>query len=177
MSNEDNTNEASTLSRLINAANEQELLTTLITDAEEQLKQRKEDLRRVVEDTIPTLLSESGLQGLTLRSGKTISIKKSYFASIPKKDPVKATAAFKWLFDNGYKDTVKRVIKAPIESSREETFSELEDYMAENNIQFDLTRDINAQTLKKIVKETMEEGKDIPMDVFGIFVKEESVIK
>ena len=54
-----------------------------IAALEEQLKQRKQDLKVLAEETIPDTMHELNLKDFTLRNGAKITIKEFIKASIP----------------------------------------------------------------------------------------------
>ncbi len=165
--------EDSTIKQLVELANAQAEYIKLVDETTEALKEQKEKLKKLSTQEIPNLMKDLGIEQLTLSSGQTISIKKSYFASIPK---AKTAEAMAWLDDNGYGDAVKRIIAAQTPKD-EATKKSLTEFLYDNEIDFDINQNIHAQTLKKIVKETMEAGKEIPLEAFGVYVENTSVIK
>lgn len=161
------------LTELVRLATEQEITQSMIEDVEKNLKGAKEKLKELQTITIPNLMKEIGLQSIKLQNGKTLTIEKKYFASIPKGSVAEAMA---WLDENGYADTVKRVIQAqqPRDQQKQQ---ELRDFLFDNEINFDINQTIHHSTLKKIVKDTMEAGKEIPIQAFGVYIENSSTIK
>lgn len=149
------------------------MLQKLVKDLEESLRKRKEDLKNLQTEVIPKEMKKLGMQSFTLSDGSTISIEKKYFASIPKDYTLEA---MHWLEENGYGDTVKRVIQAQQPRDNQKT-EELKEWLFDNEINFDINQSIHHSTLKKIVKDTMEAGKDIPIKAFGVYVENSSNIK
>lgn len=160
-------------SELISLASQQEALTVSIENAKASLKEREAELETIATGKIPQLMKDCNISNLSLTSGKSISIKRSYFAKIPKD---KTREAMAWLDANGYSGAVKRVIAANTPQD-ENKAKELREFLFDNEIDFNINENINAQTLKKIVKETMEEGKEIPLEAFGVYVENTSIIK
>jgi hypothetical protein len=160
-------------SELISLVNQQEALTLSIENAKASLKEREAELKAIATAKIPQLMKDCNISNLSLTSGKSISIKRNYFAKIPKD---KTREAMAWLDVNGYSGAVKRIIAANTPQD-ENKAKELKEFLFDNEIDFDINENINAQTLKKIVRETMEEGKEIPLEAFGVYVENISIIK
>lgn len=73
----------------------------------------------------------------------------------------KRAALIAWLADNGDAESVKEVIElkggvAP------ESMAEVLDYLRESGLNFTRNPEIHAQTLKRILKERLKDGRDLP---------------
>jgi hypothetical protein len=84
--------------------------------------------------------------------------------------------AFKWLRDNGHGDLIKNQVSA--------TFGKGEDISANDFIDkisslgYEPTQKVwvEPMTLKAFVREQINEGSELPMDKFGVFVGAETKI-
>lgn len=76
----------------------------MVEAAEERLKAQKEKLRVIEQVALPDLMTELGVEGLTLSDGTSISIKPMYGASITKDHEGEA---FDWLKEHGFGDLIK----------------------------------------------------------------------
>lgn len=131
-------------------------------------------MEKLVFKEVTQPMSEMGLEEAKLASGKKLIFKKHYHAKIPSKHQLEA---FQWLDDNGYGDAVKSVVKSEFGTSSENKLEEMKKTLEEKGFMFDINKSIHSSRLKSIVKTTMEEGKEIPMETFGIHIREDIEIK
>ena len=75
-----------------------------IESDEKKLKEKKERLRQISGETIPTMMSEMSLTELKLKDGSRVLVKPFYAARITSE---KQEAAFNWLRENGLGDIIK----------------------------------------------------------------------
>jgi F0F1-type ATP synthase delta subunit len=78
-----------------------------IEDYEAELKQRKEQFRKLTEEAIPEALTGLGLKSFKMEDGSSIEVKAFYSASITE---ARRAEAFQWLRENGYDDIIKNTI-------------------------------------------------------------------
>lgn len=96
------------LQGLANMARRAKSLEKEIEDFETELKQRKEQYRKLTEEVIPEALTGLGLKSFRMDDGSSIEVKAFYSASITE---AKRAEAFQWLRDNGYDDIIKNTFK------------------------------------------------------------------
>jgi len=140
-----------------------------LVELDEETREVKDRLRQVSERELPDAMDEAGVEGFTLKDGRKVSIKVEYYASIPKdKQPL----AFSWLRERGHDGLIKRNVTAK--------FGKGEDGLAEAFVAWarehyfvpiDDKQSVHHQTLKAFVREQMEDGIEIPQDVFGVHVR------
>ena len=159
------------VSRLANdAANlEQE-----ISDAERLLKQKKDDLRKITDEQLPEILEEMGLQKFTLTDGSEISVSPLYAASIPVD---RREDAYQWLRDHGFGDLVKNNVTVSFGVGEDDaakeftTLCDLQGY-APNQIE-----KVEPSTLRGWLRERVEAGDPVPLDLFGAYIAQRAKIK
>ena len=159
------------VSRLANdAANlEQE-----ISDAERLLKQKKDDLRKITDEQLPEILEEMGLQKFTLTDGSEISVSPLYAASIPVD---RREDAYQWLRDHGFGDLVKNNVTVSFGVGEDDaakeftTLCDLQGY-APNQIE-----KVDSSTLRGWLRERVEAGDPVPLDLFGAYIAQRAKIK
>lgn len=159
------------VSRLANdAANlEQE-----ISDAERLLKQKKDDLRKITDEQLPEILEEMGLQKFTLTDGSEISVSPLYAASIPVD---RREDAYQWLRDHGFGDLVKNNVTVSFGVGEDDaakeftTLCDLQGY-APNQIE-----KVESSTLRGWLRERVEAGDPVPLDLFGAYIAQRAKIK
>jgi hypothetical protein len=160
----------SDLSGLVSLAERQLNHESRITDLEAELKEEREKHRNVSERELPDAMDEIGVESFTLKDGRVVTVKMDYHASIPK---VRQGEAFGWLRTNGHDGLIKRNVTVKFgkgeDTEAEELVQVLRDTFPESP--FTDKHSVHPQTLKAFVREQMEQGIDIPIEPFGIFVR------
>ena len=155
---------------LTSLANQVKTLRTLedqVKTDEELLKDKKKELERISGEVIPTLLSEMGLASLKLADGSAIEVKQYYAANISVKN---REAAYNWLRSNNLGDIIKNEITVSFgrdEDNKATTYVNLakgQGYQPTQKLK------VEPMTLKALVRERIENGKDMPSDIFNVFV-------
>jgi hypothetical protein len=137
--------------------------------AEALLATIKETKRNLQEITLPAAFANLGLEELTLNTGERIVITETVFANISK---ARREAAYQWLKDHGAGALVKKEM-----TIAQDRVDEAMLMCRTSNIPFNLDETVNAQSLKKFVRETLDAGEDIPHDLFGIHTQKSAVVK
>jgi len=141
---------------------------------EELLKDKKKELERLSGEVIPTLLSEMGLSSLKLADGSAVDVKPYYAANISLKN---REEAYNWLRSNGLGDIIKNEITVSFgrdEDNKATTYVNLakgQGYQPTQKLK------VEPMTLKALVRERIENGKDMPSDIFNVFVGNRTTIK
>ena len=134
---------------------------------EELLKDKKRDIEKISGEIIPTLLSEMGLASLKLADGSAVEVKPYYAANISLKN---REAAYNWLRSNGLGDIIKNEITVSFgrdEDNKATTYVNLargQGYQPTQKLK------VEPMTLKALVRERIENGKEMPTDIFNVFV-------
>ena len=84
-------------------------LESTIESTEEQLKNYKEQLRKLSGEVIPGKMAELGMTSTTMMDGSKVDVVEDIYVSIPK-DPQKSKACYEWLEDNGLGDIIKNSV-------------------------------------------------------------------
>ena len=134
---------------------------------EELLKDKKKELERISGEVIPTLLSEMGLSSLKLADGSAVDVKPYYAANISGKN---REAAYSWLRSNGLGDIIKNEITVSFGRNEDNKAAEYANLAKGQGYQPTQKLKVEPMTLKALVRERIENGKDMPMDIFNVFV-------
>ena len=134
---------------------------------EERIKTKQKEIARISEDVIPTMLSEMGLSQLKLADGSSVDVKPFYSASISVANREKA---YKWLSDNRLGDIIKNDVF--VSFGRHEDNKAVDYANLAKSQGFEPTQKLKVEpmTLKALVRERIEAGKDMPMDIFNVYV-------
>jgi hypothetical protein len=145
-----------------------------IETQEEALKQKKKDFEHLSAEVIPTMMAEMGLSHLKLMDGSSVDVKPNYSASITiaNKD-----AAFQWLRDNNLGDIIKNEISVSFGRNEDLKAADYANLASERGYQPTQKLKVEPMTLKALVRERLENGKEMPTELFNVFVGNKTTIK
>jgi hypothetical protein len=145
-----------------------------IEELETVTKERKEQQRKLLEDTIPAMLSELGMKSFKMSDGSLIDIKPFYSASIREENRAKA---YEWLRSNGFDDIIKNTVSVRFGRGEDGLCDTLLGQLREQNYPVEQAQKIEPQTLKAWVREQVERGNEFPTELFGAYVGQKATIK
>lgn len=145
-----------------------------IEDLESIVKERKEQQRKLLEETIPAMLQELGLNKFSMTDGSEIMVKPFYSASI--KDENRAQA-YEWLREHGFDDIIKNTVSVRFGRGEDQLCEHLLNLLREQNYPVEQAQKIEPQTLKAWVREQVERGSEFPTELFGVYVGQKATIK
>ena len=134
---------------------------------EESLKNKKKEIERISGEVIPTMLSEMGLSSLKLADGSAVDVKPYYTANI---SIINREAAYGWLRSNGLGDIIKNDITVSFGRNEDNKAAQYANLAKGQGFQPTQKLKVEPMTLKALVRERIETGKDMPMDIFNVFV-------
>jgi len=161
------------LKDLIAAAKLQQDIELQISLYESMLKDYKERHRRQSQEIVPNMMAELEINSFELDNGYKVSIKDSYFASIPEAN---LYACFEWLRGNGLDGIIKTVVAANFGKGEDQEAQKVLDMLTEAGVVADVKSTIHPQTLKAFVKERITKGLDFDLELFGASVVKTTVI-
>jgi hypothetical protein len=145
-----------------------------IEKTEESLKEQKKQKDHVSMEVIPTLMSEMGLAELKLVDGSVVTVKPNYSASIT---VANREAAFNWLRNNGLGDIIKNEISVSFGRNEDNKAADYASLAKERGYQPTQKLKVEPMTLKALVRERIEAGKEMPTEIFNVFVGNQTTIK
>jgi len=134
---------------------------------EDLLKNKKRDIEKISGEIIPTLLSEMGLSSLKLADGSAVEVKPYYAANISLRN---REAAYNWLRSNGLGDIIKNEITVSFGRNEDNKAADYANLARGQGFEPTQKLKVEPMTLKALVRERIEAGKDMPMDTFNVFV-------
>jgi len=150
-----------------------ENLNQEIEKKEKDLKQRKKDLEHISGEVIPTMMAEMGLSHLKLMDGSSVDVKPNYSANIT---IANREAAFNWLRNNGLGDIIKNEISVSFGRNEDNKAADYAALAQERGFQPTQKLKVEPMTLKALVRERIENKKDIPANLFNVFVGNRTTI-
>ncbi len=131
---------------------------------DKELKAAKEHARVLREETIPGVMHELGIEQIKLDSGQKITIKQDVYASISYANKAQAYA---WLEENGFGGLIKTEVSVNFAKGDLDKAQALGRELYEKGIKADLKQEVHAQTLKVFLRDELEKGTPVPLDLFG----------
>ena len=165
--------EENTMKSLSSLVKDLDQLTIDINKKEEELKSLKLQKHLMSTEQIPTMMDEMGVQRLDVEN-LSVRLKPLINSSIP---PTRRDEAYQWLRENDLDDIIKNDVIM--------SFGKVEDNMA-GDIMYELEQrgmhpekktHIHSMTLKAFIRERVEKGLPIDLDLFGAFVARTADIK
>ena len=144
-----------------------------IVEQENKIKELKRKSELLSGEVIPTMMQEMNISTLKLADGSAVEVKPIYGASIPK---AKQEEAFKWLRDNGLGDLIKNQIIVAFgrnEDNKAMAYATLAQGKGYEPIQ---KLKVEPRTLKALVRERLESGKEMPTELFNVFAGNQTKI-
>ena len=158
-------------------ADQVEKLNTLDQEVEileKNLKQKKKDFEYLSGEVIPTMMAEMGLSQLKLMDGSSVDVKPNYSANIT---IANRDAAFNWLRNNGLGDIIKNEISVSFGRNEDNKAADYAALASERGYQPTQKLKVEPMTLKALVRERIESGKEMPTELFNVFVGNKTTIK
>ena len=149
-------------------------LNTRIEASENNLKDLKKEYLRISGEVIPTMMSEMGLAELKLQDGSHLKVSTTYRATITEANK---ETAFNWLRDNGLGDIIKNEILVSFGRNEDNKAADYAALAEERGYQPTQKLKVEPMTLKALVRERIEAGKEMPTEIFNVFVGNKTTIK
>lgn len=166
--------DAKSISTVSEIATSIRLLEKAIALKEENIKEMKHELRLLQEEELPSQMMELGLSSFKMEDGSSVEIKKQYGAGILNDNKAEA---FNWLRKNGHGHIVKNVVSVEFGMGEDQTAQSFVDSVYKQGHSPKQNENVHHSSLRSWVKEMVEEGKPIPMELFGVYVGQKAIIK
>ena len=149
-------------------------VTSEIEDTESRIKLLKKKRDHISGEVIPTMMSEMGLAELKLHDGSHLKVSTSYRATITEANK---ESAFNWLRNNGLGDIIKNEISVSFGRNVDNKAADYADLSKGQGFQPTQKMKVEPMTLKALVRERIEAGKEMPTEIFGVFSENKTTIK
>ncbi len=162
------------INKLADKIKEMQAKQTQLELQEDSVKKTKKDIEHLSGEIIPTMLSEMGLSFLKLQDGSSIEVKTNYSATITQANKEKA---FNWLRENGLGDIIKNEISVSFGRNEDNKAADYAELAKGQGLEPMQKLKVEPMTLKALVRERMEAGKEMPTEIFNIYVGNKTTIK
>jgi len=163
------------LAQLSRLALQQQDAEKRVAEAKAVLDEAQAELNSLKDVTIPELMLGLGIKKVQTACGLTVIVKEQLRVSVPK---AKKVAAYAWLDENGASPLLKRAFQ--ITFSKEELAwaakFERDCKQRKKPLHIERTLTVASASLKKFLTESLEEGVDVPLELFGAYHQKESKI-
>ena len=137
-----------------------------IANAEKSVSKLKEQAKTLSQFEIPKMMEEMHITKLKLKDGESVEIKKIYGASIPQEHQ---EAAFTWLRDHDLGDIIKNDITVTFGRGEDNKAAEYATLAQGQGYEPVQKIGVHPQTLKAVVRERLESGREMPSDLFKTY--------
>ena len=155
-------------------ATEAGVLQEEISVMEGLLKDKKKALLAITDGQLPDALEQMGLEKFTLTDGSEIATKVFYGASIPRD---RRDEAYEWLRDHEFGDLVKNNVTVTFGRGEDETAKEFIELCGAQGFMPNQSEKVEPMVLKAWLRERVEAGDPIPLDLFGAYISNRATIK
>lgn len=144
-----------------------------LENAENHLKHLKQQKHQVSSEVIPQLMDQMGVERVDV-DGLTCTKKQVVHASIPSD---RKEEAFEWLRQQGCDDIIKNDVTVSFGRGQDNEVGNVIGLLRDMGHNPDQKTQVNPMTLKAFVRERVENGKPIDLDMFGAFISNVAQIK
>ena len=148
-------------------------LTIDINEKEEELKSLKLQKHLMSTEQIPTMMDEMGVQRLDVEN-LSVSLKPLINASIP---PTRREEAYQWLRENDLDDIIKNDVIMSFGKGEDNMAGDIMYELEQRGMHPEKKTHIHSMTLKAFIRERVEKGLPIDLDLFGAYVARIADIK
>ncbi len=162
-----------------------------INKLDESLKQKKQDLKMLAEQDLPDLMQELNIKNFTLSNGAKVEVKDVIQASVPSqgaidriKDEDEKEAmrilqqqCFDWLRDNGLGDLIKSNVEVQFGRNEDDACNAFTKELREKKLYYKRAVGVHPGSVNAILKERLKDGKDIPVELFRVYMGRRAKIR
>jgi len=151
---------------LSNQVEKLKILEDSIAATEEELKKLKQQADAISGEVIPTMMQEMNISTLKLADGSAVEVKPVYGASISAE---KKEEAFNWLRSEGLGDLIKNEVTVSFGRNEDNKALQYATLAQGQGFQPIQKLKVEPMTLKALVRERLESGKEMPAELFNVF--------
>ena len=144
-----------------------------LENAENHLKHLKQQKHQVSSEVIPQLMDQMGVERVDV-DGLTCTKKQVVHASIPSD---RKEEAFEWLRQNNCEDIIKNEVTCSFSRGQDNEVGHVVAQLREQGYDPQQKTQVHPMTLKAFVRERIENGLEIDLDLFGAYILNTAEIK
>jgi len=148
-----------------------------LAEINQKAKDVQKQLRQVSEIDLPEAMGEAGIEAFTTSDGANIAVRETLYASFPKA-AAKKREAIQWLIDNDLATIVKEDVHVPFDKGEVEKVGRLVELLEQSGFdEYRVVETVNTGTIKAVIKELLQEGKDVPLQLLGAYFVRKAEVK
>lgn len=139
----------------------------LVDQLESRVKEEKTRLRELVERQLPEAMASAGMEKFTTTEGAEVSVKREVYATISEANRV---AAHAWLREHGHGDLIKNTLTVTFGAGEDTDAAGAKSLLEASGLSYggiEQREGVHPQTLRVFVREQVEGGRQVPLDLFG----------
>jgi hypothetical protein len=167
---------AKIMGRLVKLVDKHEAADKLVEKLEEELSLAKARSRHIVEKEYAEIVGETYEGDIKLPDGRKVQVGTKIRCHLKVEMKSKAIG---WLNDHGHSNIVKRQIVIDFAKDEEAWANKFEGDMKKRKrkIPYKRTMTVAHPTLEAFVRDQLNKGEDLPLDVFGVYPQKVVKIK
>ena len=134
--------------------------------AENELKNKKEQFRKLSEEIIPARMTELGMTSTEMSDGSKVEVEEYIQARIPVRDEVKKAKCHKWLEENGLGDLLKNEVTMNFGRGEDQQAKQLEETIRNMGYIPQVKVSVPWNTLEAALVKWHQDGNNVPDDLF-----------
>ena len=137
-----------------------------LAQADELAKTKRQQLDAILMTMLPEAMDQAGLGEFTTTAGFHVKIKKDITHSLAED---RREAGMNWLESHGHGSIIKRELQMSFIKGQEEQAKTVAKYIVDTfNLPVSEKRNVHASTLKSLLKDLLEKGKEVDEAIFKI---------
>tara|TARA_R110000824_G_scaffold78110_6_gene197297 strand:- start:3923 stop:4498 length:576 start_codon:yes stop_codon:yes gene_type:complete len=140
----------------------------------ENLKKVKAKLLKLTDEELPSAMQELNVSSFSLGDGSQVTLKATYGARISEDN---RDDAFEWLRVRNEADIIKNTVTVRFNREQDNEAQALVDDLVQRQMSPEQRSEVHPQTLRSWAKTRIEEGKELDMTLFGVWVGQRAEIK
>jgi hypothetical protein len=156
------------LASIAQTAREQLEAEAKVARLEDELKSAQASLRNIQEHVLPRLMEQAEQSEVTTAEGIKVEVKEVLRGSIPE---ASQQQAFAWLETNNAGALIKREVTIEFGKGEEAWAAKFMADLSKRKrpVRSKAKKRVHPQTLLAFLREQLEAGNDIPLELFGVF--------
>lgn len=155
----------SDLGAISDLAKRQVAIEDEIVDLEARLSDKAKELIHISQTELPEAMSKVGMLAFSLDTGEKINIKSIIAAHISRE---REAQAFAWLKKINADSLIKNVIKTAFGKGETNKAEALVKILQKSKYKFEQKQSVNANSLSAFVRERLEGGLPVDMELLGV---------
>ena len=143
-------------------------LNNAIDKSEQAVKTLKRQRERYLFELIPAKMQEVGMDKVEV-DGNSVSLSTYVSGTLPK-DPLQRDEAFRHLRDIGCSDFIKNEVTVAFSVTEDNKAKSVQADLEEQGLDTSARTWVEPMTLKKLIRERVENSQDIDLDIFNAHI-------